>query len=121
MKNEKLFKEASKGRCVFKGINHVYILDNGCKLEYYKDGSIKAYSTAGGSCFYREYNDRETQRLLDAGFEVTSLEVSIQTLKKNMQKAQERRSFVRHSSYQDIFDRYVEKLRTIKRYGFENK
>ena len=53
MKNEKLFNEASEGRCVFTGINHIYVLDNGCKLEYYKDGSVKAYSTAGGSSFYR--------------------------------------------------------------------
>lgn len=121
MKNEKLFKEASKKRCVFKGINHVYILDNGCKLEYYKDGSIKAYSTAGGSCFYREYNNTEMDRLCDAGFDVASLEVSIRALKKNMQKAQERRSFTRYSSYQDIFYRYVEKLRIIKRYELESK
>ena len=121
MKNEKLFNEASEGRCVFTGINHIYVLDNGCKLEYYKDGSVKAYSTAGGSSFYRQYDDSEMQRLYECGFDVVSLEVSNQTLKKNMQKSQERRSFVKHSSYQDIFDRYVEKLRTIKGHEFESK
>lgn len=110
MKNEKLFKEASSGRCVFKGISHVYVIDNGCKIEYYNDGSLRAYSTSGGSYFYREYDKVEMDRLYEVGFELASLEISIKDLKKNMRKAQERRSFVRHSSYQGVLDLYVGRL-----------
>lgn len=120
MKNERLFNEAANGRCVFTGINHIYVLDNGCKIEYYKDGSIKAYCTAGGSSFYQEYTEEEMNRLYEVGFDIASLEVSIKTLKKNMQKSQERRSFVKHSSYQGIFDTYVERLSTILGHEVEN-
>lgn len=119
MKNEKLFNEASMGRCVFKGISHVYVIDNGCKVEYYKDGSLRAYSTAGGSSFYREYDSVEMDRLYEVGFEIASLEVSIKDLKKNIQKAQERRSFVRHRSYQSVLELYVGRL--CKKTSYESK
>jgi hypothetical protein len=110
MTNESFFKKASKNRCVFKGIRHVYIIDNGCKVELYDDDSVKMYCTVGGSYFYRPLTNAEIFSMYQEGFDKASLKISIKELEKNIDQANKRKSFVKASALTQIMNNYTSRL-----------
>lgn len=110
MKNEELFREASRHRCVFSGIQHKYILDNGCKMELYDDGTAKFYCTVGGNYFYKELGGSDIHSFYDSGFDVASLKISIREIDAIIRRLERRNSTVRMRAYEDIKSMYVNRL-----------
>ena len=114
MTNREFFKKASKNRCVFKGIDHVYILDNGCKVELYDNDSVKMYCTCSGNYFYRLLTPAERLMMYQYGFDVASLRISIDELSKSIDTAMQRKATNKASSLESIRSVYVNRLSIIK-------
>lgn len=114
MNGRELFKKVSEGRCVFKGINHVYTIDNGVKIELYSDDSVKMYSTVTGNYFYRRLTEDEVQMVMQEGFDVAALKISIEGIKRAIRRLGDKRSVSRESSLMQLLDSYVNKLSKIQ-------
>jgi hypothetical protein len=84
--NLELWRQASKGRPVFRGKEHIYTIDNGCKIEYYEDGSLKLYNTREGGDFYRELELDEVFDFYISGFEVASLRMAVRSVTKQLDR-----------------------------------
>jgi hypothetical protein len=80
---QRFWEDAKTKRAVFRGRDHEYIIDNGCKVEMYDDGSVRIYNTREGGSFYKEVFDLD--RFLSIGFTAASAEMSIKTLKKQIE------------------------------------
>lgn len=78
--NEQFWNEATTERMIFNGVDHLYFIDNGCKVEYYEDESISLYNTMIGGDFYQKLPDDALNEFLGLGFDVASLQMAIKTI-----------------------------------------
>lgn len=85
-----MFNEATKHRPVFRHKDTAYTIDNGCKIEKHSDGTIKIYNTRTGGDFYEHLPPSYYELFAREGFDVGSIQLSIDTLSVMLSKMQSR-------------------------------
>lgn len=117
--NQELWNDASAGRPVFKGKEHQYIIDNGCKVEYYDDGRIRIFNTRIGGDFYKELKESDVFDFYTMGFDIASLKLSIRTIEKIIERRKKYKNSVRNDksiqAYVDMLDDTTRKLNAIEK------
>lgn len=86
----KMFDEATKHRPVFRHKDTSYTIDNGCKIEKHSDGTIRIYNTRTGGDFYEQVGPNYYDLFAREGFDVGSLQLSLDTLSIMLNKIQSR-------------------------------
>lgn len=74
------------GRPTFKGKNSIYIIDNGCKVEKFDNGKVVIYNTRVGGDFYQKVHPRYYEMYEKEGFDVMSIQLSIDTFNIVLEK-----------------------------------
>lgn len=85
-----VFEEATKHRPVFRHKDTAYTIDNGCKIERYSDGSVKIYNTRTGGDFYEHVSPYYYSIFEEHGFEIGSMQLSVDTLEIALNKIKDR-------------------------------
>lgn len=78
-KLENFWNEAKDDVCVMNGVDHQYVIENGCKVEFYDDGSLVIYNTMIGGDFYKVIKGEERNQFFKHGFKLQSLKQYIST------------------------------------------
>jgi hypothetical protein len=73
-------------RPIFKGKNSIYIIDNGCKVEKFDNGKVVIYNTRLGGDFYQKVHPSYYEMYERDGFDVMSIQLSIDTLNNLLEK-----------------------------------
>lgn len=111
MSAENFWIDATKNRVVMKGLDHLYFIDNGYKVERYTNGKIVIYNTKCGGFFYKEVQDNnEIWKFFMEGFDKASLELTIQELRDYCEKHQNNRA----KMYQEMIKKYQKKYDKIQ-------
>lgn len=85
-----VFAAATQHRPVFKHKQTRYTIDNGCKIEMSADGDVRIYNTRTGGDFYEHLSPYYYELFAKEGFEVGSLQLSIDTLGIMLKKIEHR-------------------------------
>lgn len=85
-----MFYRATKSRPVFTHKDTAYTIDNGCKIERYSDGSVKIYNTRTGGDFYEHVSPYYYNIFEEHGFEIGSMQLSVDTLEIALNKIKDR-------------------------------
>ena len=85
-----MFYKATKSRPVFRHKDTAYTIDNGCKIERYSDGSVKIYNTRTGGDFYEHVSPYYYSIFEEHGFEIGSMQLSVDTLEIALNKIKDR-------------------------------
>ena len=85
-----MFEEAIKHRPVYTYKDTSYTIDNGCKIERYSDGSIRIYNTRTGGDFYEHVSPYYYSIFEEHGFEIGSMQLSVDTLEISLNKIKDR-------------------------------
>lgn len=111
MTSEQFWKQATEDRPVMKGLDHLYFIDNGYKVEMYTNGKMVLYNTKCGGFFYKEVKDaNEILRFLVDGFDKASLELTIRELQDYCDSHQNNRA----KMYQEMIKKYKKKYDKIQ-------
>lgn len=85
-----MFYRATRSRPVFRHKDTAYTIDNGCKIERYSDGSVKIYNTRTGGDFYEHVSPYYYSIFEEHGFEIGSMQLSVDTLEIALNKIKDR-------------------------------
>jgi hypothetical protein len=110
--NEEFWNEATLDRAIFKGINLVYFVDNGYKVELHNNGNIEIYCTITSNETYRPITTTERNKLFEIGFDLASLQMVLAIIEKKISEYGVGDEATRRvpSEYIYFRDRYAMKL-----------
>ena len=113
-----MFDEATKHRPVYTYKDTSYTIDNGCKVERYSDGSIKIYNTRTGGDFYEHVNPYYYSIFEEHGFDIGSMQLSVDTLEISLNKIKDRsekKSEIEKTNIKQKIDDYKNKIFILKK------